>query len=171
MRCRVIAFTALPPDLADPDFRLVPALHDMLSAVDNDGVIGRPGANPARADRSSGHPPPPILVPFDCLFEIRAVAAAVRLWRALTGHSPRPNPQSSRRCGAIASSSLCADSTNGLPTPPIARSPVACSATTPLPTETGFRMTSVTARLVRLDFTMIRCSYRCLLLYPYRRRK
>ena len=39
--------------------------------------------------------------------------------------------------------------------------------------QTGFRTTPAigTARLVRLGFTMMRCGYRCLLPYPYRRRK
>jgi hypothetical protein len=87
----VVALTGLPTDLVDPGFALPPLPLDSGVAGDGverlvelDGVRFRVHLDPAGTD------PPAVLLPLDRLFEVRA-AAAIRLWRGLTGRKPGPD--------------------------------------------------------------------------------
>jgi hypothetical protein len=169
----VIALTALPPDLADPDFGLAPALLDtLLNAVDGDGFIERRGANLRVKINPAGILPPAILLPFDRLFEIRA-AAAVRFWRMLTGRNPGPNPAAlspARRDRLILALRALDGRLAGATYREIARALFGAGAIADRDW-ISHELRDQTARLVRLGFAMMRGGYRRLLLHPYRRRR
>ena len=88
----VVALTRLPPELGHPRFKPKPLpLDPVLAAEGDDYVIERLGAEMRVHLDSGGADPTAVLLPFDGLFEVR-VAAALRLWRALNGRRPGPNP-------------------------------------------------------------------------------
>jgi Uncharacterized conserved protein (DUF2285) len=88
----VIVLTRLPPELAHPRFMPRPLSLDPILAADGDDyVIQRLGVEMRVHLDSGGVDPTAVLLPFDGLFEVR-VAAALRLWRALNGRRPGPNP-------------------------------------------------------------------------------
>ena len=169
----VIALTARSPDLADPDFGLAPAMLDtLLSAVGSDGLIERLGAILRVEIDPAGIVPPAILLPFDRLFEIRA-AAAVRLWRALTGRNPGPNPASlspARRDRLILALRGLDGRLAGATHREIARALFGDDAI-PDRDWISHELRDQTARLIRLGYGMMRGGYRRLLLHPYRRRR
>jgi hypothetical protein len=169
----VITLTALPPGLVDPDFGLAPAvLGTLLSAVDNDGLIERPGAILRVQTDPAGILPPAILLPLDRLFEIR-VAAALHLFRALTGRNHAPNPASlspARRGRLILALRGLDGRLAGASHREIACALFGADAIARRDW-ISHELRDRTARLVRLGFTMMRGGYRRLLLHPYRRRK
>src|SRR4030088_173320 len=88
----VIALTRLPPELGNPKFKPKALSFDpVLAAEGDDYVIERLGARMRVHLDRRGTDPPAVLLPLDRLFEVR-VAAALRLWRALHGRNPGPNP-------------------------------------------------------------------------------
>jgi hypothetical protein len=89
----VIPITPLPADLADPNLQA-----DALSlgpALDEDGperLIDRRGSLfRLHILETPGEQVPCVVLPLDRVFEIRA-AAALRLWRGLTGRLPGRDP-------------------------------------------------------------------------------
>src|SRR6266508_3460300 len=88
-----IPITQLPPDLADPNLkRDVWPLGPALAEEGAERLIERRG-NLFRLHilEAPGEETPCVVLPLDRLFEIRA-AAALRLWRGLTGRSPGRDP-------------------------------------------------------------------------------
>ncbi|WP_338029689.1 DUF2285 domain-containing protein [Gluconacetobacter tumulisoli] len=88
----MIALTDLPAGLADPD-------HPPLSSVfiglppgeAGELLIQRPGAVLRLHLAPPGIETASVVLPLDALFEVR-VQAALRLWRALMGRRPGPDP-------------------------------------------------------------------------------
>ena len=115
--------------------------------------------------------PVAILLALDRLFDIRA-AAALRLWRGLTGRDPGPDLGTLTRDRRIrlilalrALDGRLAEATY----PEIA---AALFDTAPISKRDwiSHELRDQTGRLVRLGFSMMRGGYRRLLLHPYRRR-
>lgn len=88
----VTVLTTLPAELADPEFQIPSfSLDPMLAADGGECVIERRGETLRVHADPAGTDPPAVILPFDRLFEIR-VAAALRLWRGLTGGDPGRDP-------------------------------------------------------------------------------
>ena len=168
----MIALTALPRDLANPDFGLAPALLDMLlDAIDNDGLIERQGAVLRVQIDAADIIPPAVLLPLDRLFEIR-VAAALHFFRALTGRNSGPHPTAlspARRVRLMLALRGLDGRMAGATHREIARALFANDAIDDRDW-ISHELRDRTARLVRLGFTMMRGGYRRLLLHPYRRK-
>ena len=78
--------------LADPRFRLdARSLQSILNVEDEDLVVDLRGARLRLHRENKVGAPVAVLLPLDQLFDIRA-AAALRLWRALAGRTPGPDP-------------------------------------------------------------------------------
>ena len=112
-----------------------------------------------------------VLLPLDQLFDIRA-AAALRLWRSLTGRKPGPDPGAltkERRNRLILALRALDARLEKASYPDIAS---ALFDTSPISKRDwiSHELRDQTGRLVRLGFSMMRGGYRQLLLYPYRRR-
>jgi hypothetical protein len=112
-----------------------------------------------------------VLLPLDRLFEVRA-AAALRLWRTLTGRPPRSDLgvlTAERRKRLILALRALDARLLGTTYPNIA---AALFDTGPISRRDwiSHELRDQTGRLVRLGFKMMRGGYRQLLLYPYRRR-
>jgi hypothetical protein len=156
----VVALTRLPADLADPKFRLSPLrLDDRHDATLRVQII------------ETGAEPPAVLLPFDQLFDIRA-AAAIRLWRGLTGRNPGPDPgilpETRRDRLVLALRALDGKLEN-------ARYREIADALFGIRDASGpgwksHDLRDRTIRLVRFGFEMMQGGYRRLLLHPYRRR-
>ncbi|GAA4482252.1 DUF2285 domain-containing protein [Gluconacetobacter asukensis] len=88
----VIALADLPAGLADPDHPPLASVFIGVSADQTgDVLIQRSGALLRLHVVAAGMDMPSVVLPFDALFEVR-VQAALRLWRAMTGRRPGPNP-------------------------------------------------------------------------------
>ena len=89
----VVQMTAAPAGAADPKFQLpTETLRPLRFPRAGEHTINRREqafrvCGPGIADET----PLAVLLPLDCLFDIRA-NAALRLWRTLSGRSPGPNP-------------------------------------------------------------------------------
>jgi hypothetical protein len=111
------------------------------------------------------------VLPLDALFPVR-VAAALRVWRALSGRSPGPDPQAlpaTRRARLV----LALRALDGRLDQASYRE-IAEGLFGPLPLRGDADWNSHdqrdrTIRLARLGQTLMRGGYRRLLLYPYRR--
>jgi hypothetical protein len=165
----VIVVAILPPDLADPEFRLLPVPFAAALTPVSDGRAIVPSV---QLFGDGGDQPSAILLPFDRLFEIR-VAAAMRLWRSLTGRNPGPNPAALspvRRDRLILALRGLDGRLAGATHREIA---AALFGADRIPDRDwiSHELRDQTARLVRLGFAMMRGGYRRLLLHPYRRRK
>jgi hypothetical protein len=111
-----------------------------------------------------------VLLPLDRLFDIRA-AAALRLWRGLTGRQPGADLgalTAERRTRFILALRALDARLLGATYPDIA---AALFDTEPISKRDwiSHELRDQTGRLVRLGFKMMRGGYRQLLLYPYRR--
>ena len=161
-----------PDGLADPRLELDSrSLQSILAIDDEDQVVELRGAHLRihRDDKVGG--PIAVLLPLDQLFDIRA-AAALRLWRALTGRTPGPDlgvltPE--RRSRLI----LALRALDGR----LARATYPEIAAVLFDTEPiskrdwiSHELRDQTGRIIRLGFSMMRGGYRRLLLHPYRRR-
>jgi hypothetical protein len=111
-------------------------------------------------------------LPLDQLFEIRATAA-IRLWRALSGRNPGPNPRAlpkARRDRLI----LALRALDGRLDDATYREIASALFSHPGVSDRGWKSHDLrdrTIRLVRLGLgMMMRSGYRQLLLYPYRNR-
>ncbi len=153
----VVGVVATPPALASPHPRsdartLAPTAGLRVELIDIDG-----------ADAA--------VLPLDALFPIR-VAAALRVWRALSGHPPGPDPQvlpTARRTRLLlALRALDARQARA------SYRQIAEGLFGPLPLRgdadwNSHDLRDRTIRLARLGQELMRGGYRRLLLYPYRR--
>jgi hypothetical protein len=168
----VTTLTKLPEGLADPRLGLdVSSLQSILVADDEDQVVEVRGAclRLHRADKAGA--PVAVLLPLDQLFDIRA-AAALRLWRGLTGRTPGPDlgvltPE--RRSRLILALRALDGRLERATYPEIA---AILFDTEPISKRDwiSHELRDQTGRLIRLGFSMMRGGYRRLLLHPYRRR-
>ncbi|MDA8232182.1 MAG: DUF2285 domain-containing protein [Magnetospirillum sp.] len=168
----VLVLTELPDRHADPSFALTSRdLHSILTAEDHDRIVELRGT-PIRLQTPAGtHGPVGVLLPLDQLFDIR-VAAALRLWRGLTGRKPGPDPgvlTKARRNRLILALRALDGRLEKASYPEIA---AALFDTAPISKRDwiSHELRDQTGRLVRLGFSMMKGGYRRLLLYPYRRR-
>jgi hypothetical protein len=168
----VVTLTNLPGGLADPRLGLdAQSLQSILAGDDEDQVVERRGARFRlhRTDRVGD--PIAVLLPLDQLFDIRA-AAALRLWRALTGRAPGPDlgvltPE--RRSRLILALRALDGRLERATYPEIA---AVLFDTAPISKRDwiSHELRDQTGRIIRLGFSMMRGGYRRLLLHPYRRR-
>jgi len=168
----VIALTRLPPGLVHPKFKSKPlSLDPILAAEGDDYVIERLGVEMRVHLDSGGVNPTAVLLPFDGLFEVR-VAAALRLWRALEGRRPGPNPAAlseARRNRLILALRALDGRLDGATHREIAAALFGANAV-PEREWISHELRDRTARLVRLGVAMMNGGYRRLLLHPYRGR-
>jgi Uncharacterized conserved protein (DUF2285) len=168
----VIALTKLPPELGHPKFKpRALSLDPELAAEGDDYVIERRGAKIRVHVDSSGAEPPAVLLPLDRLFEVR-VAAVLRLWRALDGRNPGPNPAALSRARAnrlVLALRALDGRLDGATHREIAMSLFGADAV-PKRDWISHELRDRTARLVRLGAAMMNGGYRRLLLHPYRGR-
>jgi hypothetical protein len=168
----VIALTRLPPGLAHPKFksRLL-SLDPILAAEGDDYVIERLGVEMRVHLDSGGVHPTAVLLPLDGLFEIRA-AAALRLWRALEGRRPGPNPAAlseARRTRLVLALRALDGRLDGATHREVAAGLFGANAV-PEREWISHELRDRTARLVRLGVALMNGGYRRLLLHPYRGR-
>lgn len=168
----VIALTSISADLADPKFQLPPlSLSPAFAAEGTDRLVERGGAVLRVHLDAAGAEPPAVLLPLDQLFEIRA-AAAIRLWRGLTGRKPGPNPATlskARRDRLVLGLRALDGRLEGASYREIAGVLFGVADVS----KRGWKTHDLrdrTIRLVRFGFDMMEGGYRLLLLYPYRRR-
>jgi hypothetical protein len=140
-----------------------------LAVEGDDYVIERLGVEMRVHLESGGVHPTAALLPFDGLFEVR-VAAALRLWRALNGRRPGPNPAAlSRRNRLILALRALDGRLDGATHREIAVALFGANAV-PKRDWISHELRDRTARLVRLGVAMKNGGYRRLLLHPYRGR-
>ncbi len=167
---RVIALTALPAGLADPRFRLRHLFFDDIEKA-GDHILERRGTVFRLYFDEANVEPPAVLLPFDRLFDIRA-AEAIRLWRALNGGNPGPNPAalSAARVDRLI---LALRALDGRLAEATYREIAIALFGIERVSERDWishDLRDKTARLVRLGLAMMNGGYRRLLLHPYRRR-
>jgi hypothetical protein len=167
----VVALTRLPRELGHPRFKPKPIrLDPVLAAEGDDYVIERLGAE-LRVHVDSRGDSTAVLLPFDGLFEVR-VTAALRLWRALNGRRPGPNPAAlseARRNRLILALRALDGRLDGATHREIAAVLFGAEAV-PERDWISHELRDRTARLVRLGVGMMNGGYRRLLLHPYRGR-
>jgi hypothetical protein len=168
----VIALTRLPPELGHPRVKLKPLpLDPVLAREGDDYVIERLGAELRVHLDSADVDSAAALLPFDALFEVR-VAAALRLWRAINGRRPGPNPAAlsdARRRRLILALRALDGRLDGATHREIAAVLFGAEAV-PERDWISHELRDRTARLVRLGVAMMNGGYRRLLLHPYRGR-
>jgi hypothetical protein len=167
-----IALTDLPADLANPGFRLSPLSLDSSNPGDSSEHLVECGGTKFHVHVDNGADnPAAVLLPLDQFFEIRATAA-IRLWRALSGRNPGPNPAAlpkARRDRLI----LALRALDGRLDDATYREIASTLFTHPGVSDRGWKSHDLrdrTIRLVRLGLGMMHSGYRQLLLYPYRQR-
>ena len=168
----VVALTGLPRELAHPKFKSrTLTLAPVLAAQGDDYVIERFGIELRLHLYGGVVDPTAALLPFDALFEVRA-AAALRLWRALNGRRPGPNPAAlseARRNRLV----LALRALDGRLHDATHREIAAALYGADAVPERGWishELRDRTGRLVRLGVAMMNGGYRRLLLHPYRGR-
>jgi hypothetical protein len=168
----VVTLTKAPDGLADPRFGLgARSLQSLLAVEDDDQVVELSGARLRLHREDKVGAPVAVLLPLDQLFDIRA-AAALRLWRALTGRTPGPDlgVLTPERRGRLILALRALDGRLEHATyPEIA---AVLFDTEPISKRDwiSHELRDQTGRIVRLGFSMMRGGYRRLLLHPYRRR-
>ena len=168
----VVALTRLPPGLGHPAFKPKPLLLDpVLAAEGEDYLIARLGAEMRVHLDEGGAGPSAVLLPFDGLFELR-VAAALRLWRALNGRRPGPNPAalSEPRRNRLILALRALDGRLDCATHRMIAAALFGAGAIPERDWISHELRDRTARLVRLGIAMMNGGYRRLLLHPYRGR-
>jgi hypothetical protein len=170
----VIALTNLPTDLADPQFGLAAnALRPLSGAGDRDHIIIAHGGAPLRVhiDAASGEPGA-VVLPLDKLFDIR-VAAALRLWRHVSGRTLGPDPAAlsrARRDRLILGLRALDGRQQNASYRAVADALFNAGA---IPSH-GWKTHDLrdrTIRLARFATGLMQGGYRRLLLHPYRRRR
>lgn len=168
----VVTLTKAPDGLADPRLGLqAGGLQSILAIEDEDQIVELRGARLRLQRQGNVGEPVAVLLPLDRLFDIR-VAAALRLWRGLTGRSPGPDLGTltrDRRNRLILALRALDGRLAEATYPEIA---AALFDTAPISKRDwiSHELRDQTGRLVRLGFSMMRGGYRRLLLHPYRRR-
>jgi hypothetical protein len=166
----VIALARLPTDLADPRLRINPPPGPVLAGDGAERLIElRGGLHRLHLVEDPGEETGCVLLPLDRLFDIRA-AAALRLWRILSGRPPGPDPArlpAPRRDRLVLALRALDARLDRASYREIAAAlfGVACVP------KSGWKTHDLrdrTARLARLGFAMMQGGYRRLLLYPYR---
>jgi Uncharacterized conserved protein (DUF2285) len=169
----VIPIARLPPDLANPNLKRDAWTLD--AAVAEDGaerlIERRDSLFRLHIIEAPGQETPCVVLPLDRLFEIRA-AAALRLWRGLTGRSPGRDPAAlpvSRRERLV----LALRALDGRLEKASYRDIAEALFGTGRMPERGWKTYDLrdrTVRLARLGHAMMQGGYRRLLLYPFRGR-
>lgn len=168
----VVALTEVPDGHADPSLALVSRkLDSILAGEDDDQIVELSGATVRLQWLEGARESVGVLLPLDRLFDIR-VAAALRLWRGLTGHKPGHDPgvlTQARRDRLILALRALDGRLEKASYPEIA---AALFDTAPISKRDwiSHELRDQTGRLVRLGFSMMKGGYWRLLLYPYRRR-
>ncbi len=168
----VVTLTNIPDGLADPKLGLASrSLQSILAADGEDQIVELRGARMRLHRQGNVREPVTILLPLDRLFDIRA-AAALRVWRGMTGRKPGPDLgvlTVDRRNRLILALRALDGRLEGASYPEIA---AALFDTAPISKRDwiSHELRDQTGRLVRLGFSMMRGGYRRLLLHPYRRR-
>lgn len=168
----MVTLTKAPDDLADPKFGLdARSLQSILAVEDDDQIVELDGARLRFHREGSVGSPVAVLLPLDQFFDIRA-AAALRLWRGLTGRGPGPDlgmltPE--RRNRLILALRALDGRLERATYPEIA---AILFDTEPISKRDwiSHELRDQTGRIIRLGFSMMRGGYRRLLLHPYRRR-
>ena len=168
----VVTLTKAPDGIADPRLGLdARSLQAILAVDDEDQLVELRGARLRLHRDDKMDKPIAVLLPLDRLFDIRA-AAALRLWRALTGRRPGPEfamLTPGRRNRLILALRALDGRLERATYPEIA---AILFKTEPIPKRDwiSHELRDQTGRLIRLGFSMMRGGYRRLLLHPYRRR-
>ncbi|MGH6681914.1 MAG: DUF2285 domain-containing protein, partial [Bradyrhizobium sp.] len=170
----VVTLTKGADGLADSRFGLdARSLQFLLAIEDDDQVVELRGARLRlhREDKDKVGDPVAILLPLDQLFDIRA-AAALRLWRALTGRRPGPDlgMLTPERRNRLILALRALDGRLERATYPEIAAVLFDAAPISKRDWISHELRDQTGRLVRLGFAMMRGGYRRLLLHPYRRR-
>jgi len=169
----VIPISSLPLGLAGSDRNHNAVSLDSALAEDGPArLIHRRGAVfRLHFLEAPGEHTPCVVLPLDQLFEIRATAA-IRLWRGLSGRSPRRNPAElppARRERLILALRALDGRLEKANYRDIAE---AFFGSSRMP-DRGWKTHDIrdrTVRLARLGFSLMQGGYRRLLLYPYRGR-
>jgi len=168
----VVCLIATPDGLADRKLALPPGdLASLQAGLGSDQIVELHGGRMRVRKSVSADQSVAVLLPLDQLFDIRA-AAALRLWRSLTGRKSGPDPGAltkERRNRLILALRALDARLEKASYPDIAS---ALFDTSPISKRDwiSHELRDQTGRLVRLGFSMMRGGYRQLLLYPYRRR-
>jgi hypothetical protein len=168
----VVTLTKLPDGLADPRLGLdARGLQSLLATGDDDQVVELRGAQLRIHRENKVGAPVAVLLPLDQLFDIRA-AAALRLWRALTGRTPGLvlGALTPERRGRLILALRALDGRLERATYPEIAAVLFDTAPISKRDWISHELRDQTGRLVRLGFAMMRGGYRRLLLHPYRRR-
>lgn len=170
----MIPLTKLPPDLTDPNQRVdVLSLGPAVAEEGPERLIERRG-NLFRlhiVETSEGQTPC-VVLPLDQLFDIRA-NSALRLWRALRGRDPGPNPATlsrARRDRLLLALRALDGRLDKASYREIAEALFAVGRLTSRTWQTH-DVRDRTIRLVRYGFSMMEGGYQLLLLHPHRRRR
>jgi hypothetical protein len=167
-----VTLTKLPDGLADPRLGLdARGLQSLLATGDDDQVVELRGAQLRIHRENKVGAPVAVLLPLDQLFDIRA-AAALRLWRALTGRTPGLvlGALTPERRGRLILALRALDGRLERATYPEIAAVLFDTAPISKRDWISHELRDQTGRLVRLGFAMMRGGYRRLLLHPYRRR-
>ena len=162
----------LPDDLADARPQLTPPLGHVLAEGGPERLIELYGSrHRLHVIEEPGDKTGCVLLPLDRVFEVRA-AAALRLWRALSGRAPGrdpatfPAPRRDRLVLALRALDARLDKAS------YREIAAALFGAARLP-KSGWKTHDLrdrTVRLTRLSFAIMQGGYRRLLLYPYRGR-
>jgi hypothetical protein len=168
----VIALARLPADLKDPRLRIAPPLGRVLAENGAERLIElQGGLHRLHLAEDAGEETGSVILPLDRLFDIRA-AAALRLWRALSGRVPGrdpaalPLPRRDRLVLALRALDARLDQASY-------REIAAAlfgAARVPRSGWKSHDLRDRTVRLARLGLATMQGGYRRLLLYPYRGR-
>ena len=169
----VIAIATPPPDLADRNLQADPlSLEPALAEDGPERLIDRRGSLfRLHILETPGGQTPCVILPLDRVFEIRA-AAALRLWRGLTGRLPGRDPAIlpvARRNRLL----LALRALDGRLEKASYRDIAETLFGTSRMPESGWKTYDLrdrTVRLARLGQAMMQGGYRRLLLYPFRGR-
>jgi hypothetical protein len=168
----VVTLTKLPDGLADPGLGLdARSLQSILTVEDEDQIVTLRGARIRLHREDKVGASVAVLLPLDQLFDIR-IAAALRMWRGLTGRTPGPDLgmlTSERRNRLIHALRALDGRLERATYPEIA---AILFDTEPISKRDwiSHELRDRTGRIIRLGFSMMRGGYRRLLLHPYRRR-
>lgn len=168
----VVTLTKGADGLADPRFGLdARSLQFLLAIEDDDQVVKLRGARLRLHREDKVGDPVAVLLPLDQLFDIRA-AAALRLWRALTGRTPGPDlgALTPERRGRLILALRALDGRLERATYPEIAAVLFDTAPISKRDWISHELRDQTGRIIRLGFSMMRGGYRRLLLHPYRRR-
>lgn len=165
----VVTLTKTPEELASPAFALIERHQKAVANLATSNELSASNVH-IRVHDHDAEAPFAVLLPLDRLFDIRT-AAALRLWRGLTGRQPGADLgalTAERRTRFILALRALDARLLGTTYPDIA---AGLFEAEPISKRDwiSHELRDQTGRLVRLGFKMMRGGYRQLLLYPYRR--